>query len=199
MHGVSGVGSYQYLLQLRQSQGPNSNANSSALQSANQGQPQGTKSTAQGGSVAFLLGLFRNTGGNSSTSAARTTGTSTSKQSTAAEDLSDTDTSDDGSVRRHGVKGALSGLHRHSQGGTRASTLSGSSMSEDEPSAKSHTNGGGSTPQSGTTSSRGGSAASQMTGTSGIASYRQRAIAKYLQLSPAGGGGAGLSSISTTA
>jgi hypothetical protein len=38
-----------------------------------------------------------------------------------------------------------------------------------------------------------------MTGTSGIASYRQRAIAKYLQLSPAGGGGAGLNSILTTA
>ena len=89
MHGIHGVGNYQYLLQLRQSQGPKSDANSAALRAANQGQPQNTKQTTQGRPPAFLRSLFRDDGENNSTSAARTTGSSTSQRTTVDEDPHD--------------------------------------------------------------------------------------------------------------
>ena len=174
MRGVSGLGRYQYLLQLKQPQGSIRNGNPSAPQSASQ-QPQGAKPTTQADPVALLRGLFRNKGRTSSSA----------------------DTDDDHSVGDDGVKGALSGHHHHNHDDPQASTRATSSMSDDDAYAESGTNGGGSMAQSGM-NSRGGSTAGQTTGASGITSYRQRAINRYLQLSSSGSVGAGLNTVVVT-
>jgi hypothetical protein len=195
MHGIHGVGNYQYLLQLRQSQSPKSDANSSALRAANQRQPQNTKQTTQGRPPAFLRSLFRDDGENNSTSATRTTGSSTSQRTTVDEDPHDPNASGDGSAGRDGVKSTLSGHRQHTHGDTQASARAASSV-ENRSLAGSDASGGGSSPQSGTTGSRGDPTASR---TTGITSYRQQVINKYMQLSPASDGVAGPGNVLVTA
>jgi len=194
MHGIHGVGTYQYLLQLRQSQGPKSDGNPSALRAANQGQPQNTKSTTQGSPTAFLRSLFGDGGENTSTSAARTNGSSTSQRTTVDEDPHDPNASNDGSAGRDGVKSTLPRHRQHTHGDTQASAGAASSV-ENRSLAGSDT-GGGSSPQSGTAGSRDDPTASR---TTGITSYRQQVINKYIQLSPASDGVAGPGSILVTA
>lgn len=194
MRGVSGLGTYQYLLQLRRSQGSIRNAIPSAPQSAGQEQPQGTKAAAPGDSAALLHSLFRNVPGRRSSSA---TEASTSKQGSIETDRSDTDSGGDRSVGNDGVKGSLSGPHQN-HGSPHASARAGSSTSEDEARVESGAKGGSAISQNGT-SSQGESTAGRTTGASpGVTSYRQRAINKYLQLSLSGSGGAGLNSVSVT-
>ena len=90
MHGVGRVSTYQYLWQLRQSQKPTGAANSSARQSAAQGQLQRAQSAAEEDTPAFLVSLFRKAGRTRSTSSSMGTN-SASRQDTIDEALSESD------------------------------------------------------------------------------------------------------------
>ena len=96
MHGVGRIGIDQYLWQLRQAQKPTGAANSSARQSAAQGQLQGAQ-TAEEETPAFLVSLFRSAGRTRSTSSSKGAN-SASQQDTVDEALSESDADDKGSV-----------------------------------------------------------------------------------------------------
>ena len=98
MRGVGRVGIDQYLWQLRQSQKPTGAANSSARQTAAQGQLQRAQSTAEEDAPAFLVSLFRNAGRTRSTSSSKGTN-SASQQDTVDEALSESEPDREGSVR----------------------------------------------------------------------------------------------------
>lgn len=199
IRGVGGLGNYQYLLQPRQSQGSIGNANPSAFQSAMQSQLQGAQSSTDGNLPAFLVSLLGNAGGTGSTSTSTgATGSLASQQGTVGGALSETDANGESSVSEDGVKGAVSGHHHHHHGGTGASMRAGSSTLADQLFAQSDTDGDGSMPQSGATGSQGDSATSQPTATTGVSSFLQQAISKYMLLSPAGGGVAALGSVLAT-
>ena len=193
MHGVSRVGTYQYLLQLRQSQRPTGNANPSAFQSAIQGQLQGTESTTEENLPAFLVSLFRNAGGTGSTSPS--TGTiSASQQGTVGEAMSENDADGEGLVNEAGVNGTLSGQHRRHYDGTGATARAGSSVLTESLFGQRDSDGDGTTTQSESATSQGGSTTSQPV-TTGVSSFLQEAISKYMLLSPAGGAVAGLGTV----
>lgn len=198
MHGVRGLGNYQYLWQLRQSQRATGNANSSTLQSATQGQLQGAQSTTEESLPAFLVSLLRNTGGTASTSPSTATN-SASQQGAAEEAMSESGEDGEGSMSQAGVQGALSGRHHRQHGGAGTTARAGSPVSTESLFDNDNSDGDGTTTQSGTAASQGCSTTSQPSVSTGVSALLQQAINKYTQLSPASEGVAGLGSVLATA
>lgn len=183
MHGAGGIGNYQHLLQLKQSQGSITNPNTAGIQSAVQRQPQGAQTGGSG--PALLLNLSRN-GEDSSTGTCVTTPSSTSQENVIGKNPSEKDTSGTGT----------SGDDRQYNKSVGAGSPGGPSSPAYRRFAQNNKQGNGSTPPNGATTN---SAARESTGSSGKASFLQRAISKYMQFSPEGVSSAQKDSVVVTA
>jgi len=189
----------------------------SVFQSALVGRLQDTQSSSQTGSTEFLINLLQSAGHiDSMNTTTGTTASSTAQQSTVDDILNEMDANGDGSISKDEFEKALSGVHlHHLQGSANASTQVDSSSTADQLFAQIDTNGDGSISkeemtafqssmaaalQSGAAGSAGDSASTQTAGATGLTSFVQQAISKYLQLTPGGLiGAAGLGGFLATA